>query len=453
MAKVSIWSTIVTILLFLFTLQSPVQAESLPTLPRATLTFASDTFDQAREQPQAELESGAKVEIAKIRSGVLPGVLIGGHYDGLLKIRQQRYVATGQLDEQLENSLRYLLEDELSQAGFEVMRSHSQPVFEEMIETSEPGRFLIGGTITHVLLNSYSSFLGEYTNDERKVRWELFDRDLNKVVYRQESDGSARVEGVDNPAATYEAIRASFRQLLHEPRFIALLNRPAPQEILIPAKSYKIEAIASTNQPLSLEQLVGRSIPSIVQIRTPGGRGSGFLLDSSGLIVTNQHVVGSAFTVKVNLYDGSTLNGRVLRRDSVSDAALVKLESDISGIPGLPICHTDAVRVGQSVVAIGNPLSLSNTVTQGIVSGFRHNPFRSLIQTDTAVNPGNSGGPLLNREGTVIGIVTEKIVSEGVEGLGFALPIGEVLQRLNVTIDSPLNSQLNSCGNPLITYK
>jgi serine protease Do len=129
------------------------------------------------------------------------------------------------------------------------------------------------------------------------------------------------------------------------------------------------------------------------------------------------------------------------------------LESDISAVSGLPICHTDVVRVGQSVVAIGNPLSFSNSVTQGIVSGFRRNSSRSLIQTDTAVNPGNSGGPLLNREGAVIGIVTEKIASEGIEGLGFALPIGEVLQRLNVSIDLPTNSNLDPCGNPLISFK
>lgn len=453
MAKAFLWSTIVTVLLYFFTLKIPAQAEPLYTASRAALTFAGNTSVQLQAKIEAGLEPVAKVEIAKIRSGLLPGVLIGAHYDGLLKIRRRRYVATGQLDEQLENSVRDLLEDELSQAGFEVMRSHPQSVFEELIDDSEPGRFLIGGTITQVNLNSYSSFFDESTHDQRTVRWEIFDRDLNKVVYRQESVGSAQAEGIDNPAATYEAIRASFRHLLNEPHFIALLNHPAPQDIRIPLKPYKIQAVATTNQSLTLEQLVGQSIPSIVGIRTPSGRGSGFLLDSSGLIVTNQHVVGSAFSVKVNLYDGTILNGRVLRRDAALDAALVKLEGDISDISGLPICHTDIVRVGQSVVAIGNPLSLSNTVTQGIVSGFRRNSSRSLIQTDTAVNPGNSGGPLLNREGTVIGIVTQKIVSEGVEGLGFALPIGEVLQRLNVTINSPINSQLDSCGNPLITYK
>ena len=452
-AKASVWSMIFTVLLYFFTLQSAVWAESLPALCNAS-TFASDTSAQLEtQQLKADLEPDAKIEIAKIRSGVLPGVLIGRHYDGLLKIRQQSYVSTGQLDEQLENSVHNLLEDELSQAGFEVLRSHPQSVFEELIEASEPGRFLIGGTITRVHLNSYSSFFNESTRDERSIRWELFDRDLNKVVYRQEFDGSAQAEGIDNPAATYEAIRASFRRLLNEPRFIALLTHSALPNTSIAAKPYKIDAIAAISQPITLEQLVGRTLPSIVQIRTPAGKGSGFLLDSSGLIVTNQHVVGSAFSVKVGLYDGSTRTGRVLRRDAIADAALVKLEGDISDISGLPICHTDEVRVGQSVVAIGNPLSLSNTVTQGIVSGFRHNPSRRLIQTDTAVNPGNSGGPLLNREGTVIGIVTQKVVSEGIEGLGFALPIGEVLQRLNITVDSPTDSKLDSCGNPLISYK
>ncbi|GAB4229296.1 MAG: hypothetical protein Kow00121_58200 [Elainellaceae cyanobacterium] len=454
MAKAFVWSAIVAILLYFFTLQLPAQAEPLSALPRSLLSSTSDSAVEAwAQQIESELEPGAKVEIATIRSGVLPGVLIGGHYDGLLKFRQHRYVATGQLDEQLENSVRYLLEDELSQAGFEVMQSHPQSLFEDLVEASEPGRFLIGGTITHENLNSYSSFLGEFTQDEHKIRWEVFDRNLNQVIYRQESNGSAEAEGINNPEATYEAIRASFRRLLDEPRFVALLNQPVLQAVPIPAKPYRIEAIATTSQPLTLEQLVGRTIPSIVQIRTSTGRGSGFLLDSSGLIVTNQHVVGSAFSVKVKLYDGSLLNGRVLRRDAVSDAALVKLESNTTDISGLPICHTDVVRVGQSVVAIGNPLSLSNTVTQGIVSGFRRNPNRSLIQTDTAVNPGNSGGPLLNRDGTVIGIVTEKIAIEGVEGLGFALPIGEVLQRLNVTIDSPTHSPLNSCGNPLVSYR
>jgi hypothetical protein len=458
MATASIRRAIFAVFLFLLLLPISTQAAPLPHSSGAIASFANPSF--ANPSPLTEVAPltfdglpSVTVEIAKIRSGVLPGVLIGGHYEGVFKTRKQQYVATGQLEAQIEDSVRYLLEDELSLAGFPGLRSQAQSIFEELLDTTEPARFLIGGTITQVQRNSYHSLLGEYTRDDRNIRWELFDRDLNKVVYRQEITGSAQADGIDNPAATYEAIRASFRQLLADSRLTTILHPsgeggepPLPQ-------AYTISAIAAQHHPLSVAQLVGRTLPSIVQIRTSGGQGSGFLLDASGLIVTNQHVVGSALSVKVRLYDGSTWNGRVLRRDASSDTALVKLAGDIRDISGLPICHTDVVRVGQPVVAIGNPLSLTNTVTQGIVSGFRHHASRRLIQTDTAINPGNSGGPLLNQEGTVIGIVTEKIVSEGVEGLGFALPIGEVLQRLHVTIDTPSLSPLDPCGNPRVAYR
>jgi S1-C subfamily serine protease len=279
----------------------------------------------------------------------------------------------------------------------------------------------------------------------------VFDREVGKVIYRQETQGVAQAEGVNNLAATYEAIRASFKVLLNEPTLVATLTQPSTTESAVLATAYEIPAIASADESLSLEQLVGRSIPSIVQIQTPVARGSGFLIGSSGLVVTNQHVIDSAFSVKVNLYDGSTHTARVLKRDASYDVALLQLNETVEAPTGLPICHTNAVKVGEAVVAIGNPLALSNTVTQGVVSGFRFDSSRNLIQTDAAINPGNSGGPLLNRQGAVIGIVTEKMVSRGVEGLGFALPIGEALHRLHVQIQSPVGSLLNSCGSPTAT--
>jgi S1-C subfamily serine protease len=280
------------------------------------------------------------------------------------------------------------------------------------------------------------------------VRWEVFDRDRGKVIYRQETTGKAEAEGIKNPAATYEAIKASFQALLVAPQFAAIFERSPTPESASLSTSYTIAAIPSATVPLTVEQIAGHAIPAIIRIRTPLGRGTGFLLSHSGLAITNQHVVGSAFSVKVDLYDGSTRTGRVMKRDATSDIALVKLEGEETGIAGLPICQTNAVKVGETVVAIGNPLSYTNSVTQGVVSGFRTSAARSLIQTDAAVNPGNSGGPLLNRFGAVIGIVTEKIASHGVEGLGFAVPIAESLQKLNVQIATPTSTHLNACGNP-----
>lgn len=446
MIKSFIWSVVIAIMLWWFALQSPATAEGLAhPLPPDN---AVSSIDASIKASIIELGQKATIEITKIRSGVPPGVAIGGHYDGLLRLLQERYIATGQLDEPIEQAARSLLEDELNQAGYSVVQSPLMSVFaEEFTDEQEPGRFLLGGTITHAKLNAYSSFLGDITKDERTIRWEIFDRERGKVIYRRETTGTSEVEGVNNLAATYEAIRNSFKALLAEPTFIATLT---PTEILetpvLPA-SYEIKAIASSNQPLTVEQIVGRSIPSIVQIRTPNARGSGFLIDSSGLIVTNQHVVGSAFSVKVDLYDGSTRIGRILKRDAVSDVALLKLEGSFTDMVGLPICPTSAAKVGESVIAIGNPLALSNTVTQGVVSGFRRDSSRNLIQTDAAINPGNSGGPLLNRQGVVLGIVTEKMVSRGVEGLGFALPIEEALHRMNVKITTSMNSSLNSCGS------
>lgn len=420
-------------LLCWFALLTPVRAEPV---------FDPDAAETVRAR---ELNT---LEIARIRSGVLPGVVIGGRYEGLLKILQQRYTAPADLDERFEESARSLIEDELSQAGFDVMRSQPRSVFAESVaEPLEPGRFLIGGTIVQARLNSYTSWFGDRTHDERTIRWELFDRDRMKVVCRKETTGIAEAEGVDNPAATYEAIRSSLKQLLTEPEFRQLSTQT--RKTTVAPMVFEIPAIAASPQLLSVEQIAGRSIPSIVRIRTAIGRGSGFLVNSSGLIVTNQHVVDSALSVNVDFYDGSTRIGRVLRRDAAFDAALVKLDGDAVEVPGLPICQTNAVRVGEAVVAIGNPLSFSNTVTQGIVSGFRGGTARSLIQTDSAINPGNSGGPLLNRHGAVIGIVTEKMSSKGIEGLGFALPIDAVFDHLKIKVNRTDNTSLDTCGNPI----
>ncbi|MDX2229751.1 MAG: trypsin-like peptidase domain-containing protein [Leptolyngbyaceae cyanobacterium bins.349] len=393
----------------------------------------------------------AAIEMVRLRSRVLPGVLIGGRYEGIFPTLKERYTATGQLDEEVEDAARSLIEDELVQAGLNVVRSPFNVLFDEQIpDNPEPGRFLLGGTITQTALRSYHSWWGDRTQDERTIRWEVFDREVGRVIYAHATQGTAQAEGVNNRSATYDAIRASVKALLADSGFITALASPLEASPVLPV-DYKIAAIAGSPQPLTVEQLVGRSIPSVVQIRTPGGRGTGFLLDAAGLVITNQHVVDSAFTVKVDLYDGSTHTGRVLKRDRALDAALVKLEGNLATLTGLPICYSNSVKVGEAVVAIGNPMALANTVTQGVVSGFRTDSSRNLIQTDAAINPGNSGGPLLNRRGAVIGIVTEKMVSRGVEGLGFALPIGEALHRLDVKISAPLNGLVDPCGSPLTT--
>ena len=166
--------------------------------------------------------------------------------------------------------------------------------------------------------------------------------------------------------------------------------------------------------------------PAVVTVRQRGGLGSGVIIRSDGVIVTNAHVVGNARQVEVSLADGRRLSGQVLGRDPSVDIAVVRI--DASGLPVAPLADSDRLQVGQAAIAIGNPLGLERTVTSGVVSAVNRSPrgfgLDGLIQTDAAINQGNSGGPLLDSRGRVMGINTAVLASNaGATGLGFAVPI------------------------------
>ncbi|HXX30471.1 MAG TPA: Do family serine endopeptidase [Myxococcaceae bacterium] len=154
------------------------------------------------------------------------------------------------------------------------------------------------------------------------------------------------------------------------------------------------------------------------------GEGSGFIIDRRGYVLTNNHVVDGATSIRVKLDDGRTLDAEVLGRDPPTDVALVKLKNPPANLPVLKLGDSDAMRVGDWVVAIGNPFGLESSVSVGILSAKARNlhagTYDDFLQTDAAINPGNSGGPLFNLRGEVIGINTA-IVSGGA-GIGFAVP-------------------------------
>ncbi len=161
------------------------------------------------------------------------------------------------------------------------------------------------------------------------------------------------------------------------------------------------------------------------------GQGSGFIIDSSGIILTNAHVVSKADTVSVTLKDGRIFEGDVRGVDEVSDLAVVKLKGVKDPLPMAPLGNSDQAQVGDWAIAVGNPVGLDNTVTLGIISTLHRTsaevgiPGKRLdfIQTDAAINPGNSGGPLLSDTGEVIGINTA--IRADAMGIGFAIPINK----------------------------
>jgi S1-C subfamily serine protease len=181
--------------------------------------------------------------------------------------------------------------------------------------------------------------------------------------------------------------------------------------------------------------------PAVVSVTSPAGAGSGVIIRADGVILTNAHVVGQSQRVEIGLANGSTIPGRVLGRDPSIDIAVVDVEG--ADLPAAPMGNSDALEVGQTAIAIGNPLALERTVTRGIVSALNRTASQfqldELIQTDAAINPGNSGGPLLDSRGRVIGINTAILRGAGgvgAEGLGFAVPINlasDVAQQILAT--------------------
>ena len=167
----------------------------------------------------------------------------------------------------------------------------------------------------------------------------------------------------------------------------------------------------------------GRSGQDRQRIRQ--GAGSGFIFDSkAGLVLTNNHVIEDAVTISVRLDDGRTFDGEVVGRDPLTDVAVVRLKGKLENLPSVKLGDSDALRVGDWSVAIGNPFGLASSVSLGIISArardIKASAYDEFLQTDAALNPGNSGGPLFNMKGEVIGINTA-IVGGGT-GIGFAVP-------------------------------
>ena len=196
--------------------------------------------------------------------------------------------------------------------------------------------------------------------------------------------------------------------------------------------------------PDSVAGLSARVLPSVVSIETissdGGGAGSGFVIDPNGYLLTNNHVVAGATAIKVVLNDGREFAAKILGRDESYDLAVLKIK--VTGLKALQFGDSEKVQVGDSVIAIGSPLGLSGTVTQGIISaknrpviaGDRNSStsFISALQTDAAINPGNSGGPLVDATGAVIGVNSAIATlgsnfgsQSGSIGLGFAIPINQ----------------------------
>src|SRR6476660_2759360 len=204
------------------------------------------------------------------------------------------------------------------------------------------------------------------------------------------------------------------------------------------------QADTASASPLSVNQIYRRAYRGVVEITVteggtaspiPGGgqaqaQGSGWVYDSDGHIVTDDHVVNGSTSIKVRFWDGKTYSATVVGVDKSTDLAVIKVDAPASELYPLAVGDSKQLQVGDGVVAIGNPFGLEETVTSGIVSalhraiqGVTNFTINDSIQTDAAINHGNSGGPLLNTQGQVVGVNAQiKSDSGGNEGVGFSIP-------------------------------
>ena len=210
-----------------------------------------------------------------------------------------------------------------------------------------------------------------------------------------------------------------------------LVEAVSPSVVFIEVTTKAKPASLDREQMKELERRFGGKLPQMPGM--PGGEGparqglgSGFIISADGDVVTNNHVVQDADTVTVKLSDGRSYEADVVGTDPATDLALLKITAD-TPLPAVELGDSSVIRAGDEVVAVGNPFGLGGTVTSGIVSAtsrdIRSGPYDDFIQTDAAINRGNSGGPLFNNAGEVIGVNTAIFSPDGGSvGIGFAVP-------------------------------
>jgi Do/DeqQ family serine protease len=234
--------------------------------------------------------------------------------------------------------------------------------------------------------------------------------------------------GNESPITVAQKPSAAGSVIGSESFVTAAVNRVGPAVVRIDVE----RTVTRRNDPFMddpfFRRFFGDNMPQQSPTEQLRGLGSGFILDKSGIILTNAHVVDKADKVTVRLKDGRTFQGQVKGIDEVTDLAVVKINAG-KDLPVAVLGSSKNVQVGDWAIAVGNPLGFDNTVTLGIVSTLKRSSAQvgisdkrlDFIQTDAAINPGNSGGPLLNGKGEVIGINTA--IRADAMGIGFAIPI------------------------------
>lgn len=361
------------------------------------------------------------------------GTEIGGHHRGLLKIRHDTYTWGGDISV-ASDQFKVIASETMEEYGFSVLGGDNL-LFGD--DESAQATYQIGGTIQDLRYNTYGFLAGDNAEGWMKVEWQLNNALQDQVVFTDTTTGAAEHDDAGTGAASLkEAFRVALTNLLANEEFASLVR--APGDSLQTG-----QAAATTRRMTACRSPVATNLPQETEdafqaaplVRVGDSHGSGVVISPAGYLLTAAHVVSGVERARVRFRSGLELGAEVIARDPPQDIALLKLPG--SGHGCLPLSDASPAPVGSDVFAIGAPASedLSFSLSRGVVSGHREMDGYSFLQTDASLNPGNSGGPLLNRQGEVIGIVSFKIAGQLFEGLGFGVPPSAIEPRLGLQFE------------------
>ncbi len=408
-----------------FLISSPSSASPI-SIPRSASVEALPTSTETRpvQLARLKLKQGRGTKIGKVKLGLL---CIGG-YPLTWKGR------SGELStEEFDDAFR----DQLQALGYDVV-STSSDLFDA--EGDARAEYLIGGTINMMSVDACYPHSGLGDSHSAKgtalmdVEWQIYDR-INRTVVARVTTRQGYKQSKTDPGGISSLIVTAFGENVR-----ALAATEDMRKYLIGERR---EAIVSRrpdagqppvmmNLPTQAVRNLSEAVGSTVLVQSGSGHGSGFLISREGYFLTNSHVVASARYVKLRWSDGLEELGEVVRVDKGRDIALIKgVARDRAALR----IEQEAIEVGADVYAIGAPLDpkYQNSVTKGVISARRREDGYGFLQSDVSVNPGNSGGPLVNARGDVVGITVKGVrISNAPQSINFFIPAHEALEFLSI---------------------
>ncbi len=417
----------------------PLQATPPPGTLVPSVPAAATPATPAAPQPiQVTLESGRakSIKFTRIRSSMRDGDRLGEIRSGNTCAITYPVTMESRIEAVVLAGMVRPLRDEFSRAGY-LDPVGDRGLFEEEADQARVD-LQLGAMVEDVNLDYCTIANGARTNGKVRVRvrWQLFDPIARKVLYTKITEGSSQTigpEAIRDSELVGRAYRQTVRALLADQKFFELaVDNGTPAAAAAPdLHLHTLKKLPARSGSLTSNMTIIRA--AVVTVANPSGSGSGFFVGEDGYVVTNSHVVAGNRFVRVKLATGRELVGEVLKRDTERDVALIKTEGN--KFVALPLAAGDA-SVGGEVTLIGSPLgeTLSGTVTRGIISAYRTFNGKRFIQSDVSLLPGNSGGPLLDSDGKVIGIAVMGYFGAGGGRLNFFVPIQEALERLDLRV-------------------